>query len=82
MLGGAGDLGGIVESTVRQVLEQVELLRAIATEFSLLGRPGDLETEPLDLPALVRHVTSGYAGDAAAEELSVPELVAEALPSQ
>jgi len=57
---GAEDLGEIMESTVRQVLEQVELLRSIATEFSLLGRPEDLSCEPVDFAALVAEVINRY----------------------
>lgn len=56
----ADDMDGIVESTVRQVLEQVALLRSIATEFSLLGRPEDLECSPLDWPELTRRVVDRY----------------------
>jgi len=71
---GADGLDEIVESTVRQVLEQVELLRSIATEFSLLGRPEDLACEPVDFPALVAEVIDRYrvgAGDEAASRLSI-----------
>ncbi|MHB8078933.1 MAG: ATP-binding protein, partial [Candidatus Krumholzibacteriia bacterium] len=53
-------LDGIVRDTVRQVLEQVALLRAIATEFSLLGKPGALPVARLDLPEAVRQVTARY----------------------
>jgi nitrogen fixation/metabolism regulation signal transduction histidine kinase len=57
---GADDLDTIVSDAVRRILEQVDLLRSIAGEFSLLGRPGELETEALNLPELVRHVVAGY----------------------
>jgi len=57
---GAPELDRIVEDTVRRVLEQVTLLRSIATEFSLLGRPGDLECAALDLPALLDEVVARY----------------------
>jgi len=56
----AEDMDGILESTVRQVLEQVALLRSIATEFSLLGRPEDLECAPLDWLALARLAVGRY----------------------
>ncbi len=59
-------LDGIVRDTVRQVLEQVALLRAIATEFSLLGKPGALPVAPLDLPEAVRRVTARYRAGGAA----------------
>lgn len=65
---GAGDMDGIVDRTVKQVLEQVELLRRIATEFSLLGRPDDLEKVPLDFAAVVRDVTGRYVVPGAAGE--------------
>jgi nitrogen fixation/metabolism regulation signal transduction histidine kinase len=57
---GSPDLDRIFKDSIRQVLDQVTLLRAIATEFSLLGRPGDLECTVLDLPALVRKVVTSY----------------------
>ncbi len=56
----AADLDQIIRQTVEQVLQQVSLLRTIATEFSLLGRPEDLVCAPLDLPGLVREVTARY----------------------
>ncbi|MFH1845891.1 MAG: ATP-binding protein [bacterium] len=62
------DLDRIVKETVRQVLEQVTLLRSIATEFSLLGRPGDLECMPLDLPTLVEKVLNSYQARIAGAE--------------
>ena len=54
-------LDRIVPDTVERVLQQVTLLRSIASEFSLLGRPGELETETIDLLALVRQVADTYA---------------------
>ncbi|MFO7655346.1 MAG: ATP-binding protein [Candidatus Krumholzibacteriia bacterium] len=59
----AADLDAIVADSVRRILEQVELLRSIAGEFSLLGRPGELECAPLDLPELVRQVAASYHAD-------------------
>jgi signal transduction histidine kinase len=53
-------LDRIVPDTVERVLSQVTLLRSIAGEFSLLGRPGELETEAVDLEALVSDVLAGY----------------------
>jgi nitrogen fixation/metabolism regulation signal transduction histidine kinase len=58
----AANLDEILRDTIARILEQVELLRSIAGEFSLLGRPGELETEPLDLLELVRSVAAGYDG--------------------
>jgi len=53
-------LDSIVRDAVDRILEQVTLLRTIAGEFSLLGRPGELECSVIDLPALVRDVAAGY----------------------
>ncbi|MEZ4387799.1 MAG: ATP-binding protein [Candidatus Krumholzibacteriia bacterium] len=53
----------IIDDAVRRILEQVTLLRSIAGEFSLLGRPGDLECEPVDLVALVNDVLAGYRSE-------------------
>ncbi len=56
-------LDAIVPDAVQRILEQVELLRSIAGEFSLLGRPGELERTPLDLAGLLRGVVAGYQGE-------------------
>jgi len=53
-------LDQIVPDTVARVLEQVSLLRSIAAEFSLLGRPGELESKPLDLWAFAEEVAETY----------------------
>lgn len=52
----------IVVDAVKRILEQVALLRSIAGEFSLLGRAGELECAPLDWPAVVADLASGYQG--------------------
>jgi len=77
-------LDRIVTETVERVLNQVTLLRSIAGEFSLLGRPEELETEVVDLEAMVADVLAGYGaregtrdGDetvAAAAGIPVPEI--------
>ncbi len=54
------DYDAIAESALARILEQVSLLRSIAGEFSLLGRPGDLECADLDLPAVVADMAAGY----------------------
>ncbi len=56
-------LDSIVADAIQRILEQVALLRTIAGEFSLLGRPGDLDCQPLDLPALVRDLAAGYRNE-------------------
>jgi|GEM_PF-1718229 len=53
-------LDQIVTDTVTRVLDQVTLLRSIATEFSLLGRPGDLELVAVDLRELVVRTVGAY----------------------
>ena len=52
----------IVPDTVERVLDQVDLLRRIASEFSLLGRPDPLACVPVALPDLVARIVGGYAG--------------------
>jgi signal transduction histidine kinase/HAMP domain-containing protein len=76
------DLDRIVQDTVRQVLDQVTLLRSIASEFSLLGRPGDLVCSELDLAALVRKVVASYqAGGPGQPEVGPRvEVAAEPVP--
>jgi signal transduction histidine kinase/HAMP domain-containing protein len=59
---GHPQLDRIMTDAVQRILDQVQLLRTIAGEFSLLGRPGELPREALDLPALVRDVLAGYVG--------------------
>jgi signal transduction histidine kinase len=54
------DLDRMVSDTVERVLQQVALLRSIASEFSLLGRPGELEAEAVDLRAAVQDLTAAY----------------------
>jgi two-component system nitrogen regulation sensor histidine kinase NtrY len=44
------------------IVEQVESLRRIATEFSNFGRVQKLEPRPLELQALLRSVAAAYAG--------------------
>jgi len=53
-------LDKIVPDTVKRVLTQVDLLRSIAAEFSLLGRPGELQLAALDLHALVSQTVDRY----------------------
>jgi len=69
----AENLDEIVAGTVRQILRQVELLRSIATEFSLLGRPDDLECSSVDMAAVAGDVIARYRapGDAGAEGLRI-----------
>jgi len=71
----------IVRDATARILQQVELLRTIAGEFSLLGRPGELECEPLDLAELVGEVVAGYRNaHAAGPEVAIdPAAVPPAL---
>ncbi len=50
----------IIADGVARILEQVDLLRRIASEFSLLGRPDELAVAPLDLPEVTRRVIARY----------------------
>ncbi len=71
------NLDKIVNETVSRVLNQVTLLRSIAGEFSLLGRPGELDTEVVDLESLVMDVLAGY-GAAVGERATDPEVISAA----
>ncbi len=62
----------IVPETVDRVLDQVNLLRRIASEFSLLGRPDELALRPLDLPTVVARVVDGYAGSGVVVQGAAP----------
>lgn len=73
----APQLDRIVQETVRQVLAQVALLREIATEFSLLGRPGALAVAPVAWPELARGVIDRYR---AGEEGPRVDLSPETVP--
>lgn len=53
-------LAGIVEDNVGQIENQVERLRLIASEFSLLGREELSDLERIDLAALLQEVRSLY----------------------
>jgi signal transduction histidine kinase len=78
---GHPQLDRIVNDTVARVLNQVELLRTIASEFSLLGRPGELDLQPMDLPGFVAEVVQAYQGSiAAGEEPVVVELADQPVP--
>lgn len=72
-------LDRIVPETVQRVLDQVDLLRSIATEFSLLGRPGDLEREAVDLLAMVKSTIQKYDGAVVVDlqETELPLVLAE-----
>ena len=77
---GHPQLDRIVGDTVSRVLEQVELLRTIASEFSLLGRPGELDLQAMDLPGFTREVVQAYGGDedhAHIQDQDVPPVLAE-----
>jgi nitrogen fixation/metabolism regulation signal transduction histidine kinase len=74
----AENMDEIVESTADQVLRQVGLLRTIATEFSLLGRPEELDCKPIDLLSIVKDATSGYV---TVDGLSLVEIKETELPN-
>ncbi len=64
-------LDQIVSDTVKRVLTQVDLLRSIAAEFSLLGRPGDLQRVALDFRQLVAEAVERYGAEKPGSALSV-----------
>lgn len=77
-------LDHIVPDTVKRVLTQVDLLRSIAAEFSLLGRPGQLERQAMDLHKMVAETVQRYGtqGPGSAlkvkmEEAQLPLVLAE-----
>jgi len=74
----ADNMDEIVESTADQILRQVGLLRTIATEFSLLGRPEELDCRPVDLLSIVKDATSGYV---TADGVSLVEIKETELPN-
>lgn len=78
----SSDLDNIVADTIRQVLEQVKLLRSIASEFSLLGRPEELTCVSVELPALVHEVVASYQArsESAAGVGPAVEVVASEVP--
>jgi signal transduction histidine kinase len=57
---GSAEFGATLEECTRTILEQVRILRGIATEFSAFARPPGQQPEPLDLPALVQGVLLPY----------------------
>jgi signal transduction histidine kinase len=52
----------IFEESMATIVEQVESLRRIATEFSDFGRVQKLQPRPLDLGDLLRSVVAAYRG--------------------
>ncbi len=72
-------LDHIVPDTVKRVLSQVDLLRSIAAEFSLLGRPGVLERQAMDFHQLVAQAVDRYGSQSPGTALQV-NLEAAALP--
>lgn len=70
----------ILNETVERVLQQVKLLRSIASEFSLLGRPDALEPEPMDLAGVVHEMVDSYSPGAGGG-LAKIEIAAVELPA-
>ncbi len=78
-------LDQIVPETVQRILDQVDLLRRIASEFSLLGRPDQMDLQPVDLENLVRKVVTDYTnggetGEAGTVRAPVVELAEVDVP--
>jgi len=79
----APDLDRIVTETVERILQQVTLLRSIAAEFSLLGRPDELECAEVDLETVVAKVVAGYrtADETVRPRGSPPRIAADEVPT-
>jgi signal transduction histidine kinase/HAMP domain-containing protein len=65
---GSEDFDGIFRSGVDTVIQQTEILRRIATEFSSFGKAMRLNPEPVPLEAFLGEIVSYYRG---AEKVSV-----------
>jgi signal transduction histidine kinase/HAMP domain-containing protein len=78
---GHPQLEKIVHDTVSRVLEQVSLLRTIASEFSLLGRPGEMDLVSLHLKDVVSRAASAYGSAVAGDQGAGPEVSVQSGPS-
>jgi two-component system nitrogen regulation sensor histidine kinase NtrY len=65
---GSADFDGIFKSGVDTVIQQTEILRRIATEFSSFGKAMRLNPEPVPLDAFLGEIVSYYRG---AEKIGV-----------
>ena len=65
---GSADFDGIFKSGVDTVIQQTEILRRIATEFSSFGKAMRLSPEPVPLDAFLGEIVSYYRG---AEKIGV-----------
>jgi PAS domain S-box-containing protein len=57
-----GDFAEIFASGIDTVIQQTEILRQIASEFSSFGRTIDLKPERIELDPLIREIAAGYRG--------------------
>ena len=58
----AEDFDEIFESGVETVIQQTEILRRIASEFSSFGKTGSLESKRIELGPLLEEFTAAYRG--------------------
>jgi signal transduction histidine kinase/HAMP domain-containing protein len=72
----SADFDGIFKSGVDTVIEQTEILRRIATEFSSFGKAMRLNPEPVPLDAFLGEIVSYYRG---AEKVEVRLSCADSL---
>jgi PAS domain S-box-containing protein len=59
---GSGEFGEIFTSGIETVIQQTEILRQIASEFSSFGRAVDLRRETVRLDEFIGSVIAGYRG--------------------
>ncbi len=59
---GSDDFEEIFSSGIDTVIQQTEILRQIATEFSSFGRATDLKRESIEIEGFIRDVIAGYSG--------------------
>lgn len=57
-----GDFDEIFSSGIDTVIQQTEILRQIASEFSSFGRTVDLRPERVELDPFIREIAAGYRG--------------------
>jgi len=57
-----GDFEEIFTSGIDTVIQQTEILRQIASEFSSFGRTVDLRPERVDLDPFIQEIVAGYRG--------------------
>lgn len=59
---GSDEFGEIFSSGIDTVMQQTEILRQIASEFSSFGRSVELKCETIEIEKFIRGVIAGYSG--------------------